>query len=73
MDVTEMADGDRYLLTSDGLDKHLLQQEIAQTLASGAPDEAAQRLIDMTLARGAADNVSVAVIDVHRSPATAAH
>jgi serine/threonine protein phosphatase PrpC len=73
MDVTEMTDGDRYLLTSDGLDKHLLQQEIAQTLASGAPEEAAQRLIDMTLARGAADNVSVAVIDVHRSPATAAH
>lgn len=73
MDVTEIADGDRYLLTSDGLDKHLLQQEIAQTLADGDPEQAAQRLIDMTLARGATDNVSVAVVDVQRMPAPARH
>lgn len=73
MDVAEMAGGDRYLLTSDGLDKHLLQQEIAQVLSSGTPDETAQRLIDMTLARGATDNVSVAVVDVQRTPAQTRH
>jgi serine/threonine protein phosphatase PrpC len=73
MDVTEMADGDRYLLTSDGLDKHLLQQEIAQALTGGTPEEVAQRLIDMTLARGATDNVSVAVVDVRGMPEAARH
>ncbi|MFO1436627.1 MAG: protein phosphatase 2C domain-containing protein [Gammaproteobacteria bacterium] len=68
MDLSEMAEGDRYLLSSDGLDKHVMQDEIANLLgAKGSPDEIAQKLIETTLQRGAADNVSVAVIDIQRA------
>jgi serine/threonine protein phosphatase PrpC len=68
MDLSEMAEGDRYLLSSDGLDKHVMQEEIANLLnANGTPDEIAQKLIEATLQRGAADNVSVAVIDIKRA------
>jgi serine/threonine protein phosphatase PrpC len=67
MDLSELVDRDRYLLSSDGLDKHVTQDEIAGILRDGTPDEASQRLIEVTLQRGAADNVSVAVIDVWRT------
>lgn len=65
MDLFELADGDRFLLCSDGLDKHLADAEIAAQLGGTEPAEAARRLVDLTLARGAVDNVSVCVVQVH--------
>jgi serine/threonine protein phosphatase PrpC len=70
MDAAEMAHGDRYLLCSDGLDKHLTHSEIAQILGRGDPDVAAQKLLDMTLERGAADNVTLTVVDISQARAT---
>ncbi|MGQ0659006.1 MAG: PP2C family protein-serine/threonine phosphatase [Chromatiales bacterium] len=65
LDVAELGDGDRYLLCSDGLDRHVTQPEITGILRSGDVRTAAQQLIELTLARGATDNVSLAVIDVN--------
>lgn len=64
MDLLELRHGDRYLLCSDGLDKHVADPEIARILGKGDPKASAQTLIDVTLSRGAIDNVTVSVIEV---------
>jgi len=64
VDIVELAAGDRFLLCSDGLDKHLKEQEIEDILGKGEPKEAAQTLVDVTLSRGAADNVTVSVVSI---------
>jgi serine/threonine protein phosphatase PrpC len=69
MDIQELQNGDRFLLCSDGLDKHIADPEIAQILAKPDLREAAQTLIDVTLSRGAIDNVTVSVIDIKRNSA----
>jgi serine/threonine protein phosphatase PrpC len=67
MDLLELQDGDCYLLCSDGLDKHLKDDEIAQQLLGEDPQIMARTLIDLTLARGAMDNVSVCVVKVTKN------
>lgn len=62
MDLLELADGDRYLLCSDGLDKHVKDPEIEQHLRGEDPEQVARALVDLTLSRGAIDNVSVCVV-----------
>ncbi len=53
------AAGDRWLLCSDGLTKHLHDAEIADLLAAaGTAREAVDALVEATLERGASDNVS---------------
>ena len=69
MDILELMHGDKYLLCSDGLDKHIADAEMAQILARNDPERAARALIDATLARGATDNVTVSVIEVERNQA----
>ena len=69
MDILELKHGDKYLLCSDGLDKHVADTEIARILAKADPDTAAKALIDATLARGATDNVTVSVIAVQANQA----
>lgn len=64
MDLIELKDNDRFLLCSDGLDKHLKDEEIARHLRDAEVETAARVLIDQTLARGAMDNVSVCVVKV---------
>lgn len=64
VDITHLEPGDRYLLCSDGLDKHLKNPEIQDILGNGEPQEAAQKLIDITLSRGAVDNVTVSVVSI---------
>ncbi len=64
LDMLEMRPGDRYLLCSDGLHKHVSDRELTNFLAKGSPAAVAHALIDITLARGATDNVTVAIIDV---------
>ncbi len=67
MDLLELHDEDRFLLCSDGLDKHLKDDEIAQQLLGDDPATVARSLIDLTLARGAMDNVSVCVVKVMKN------
>ncbi|RMF82473.1 MAG: Stp1/IreP family PP2C-type Ser/Thr phosphatase [Chloroflexi bacterium] len=61
--------GDRLVLCSDGLTRHVDAKEIAQAaLAEEDPAVSSQRLIDLTNSRGGEDNVSVIVISVERGP-----
>lgn len=64
MDMFELCAGDRFLLCSDGLDKHVHDPEIETLLQSGSPADAVRQLIDLTLERGAVDNVTVCVVEV---------
>jgi PPM family protein phosphatase len=57
--------GDRLVLCSDGLTRHVKPNEIAKlALADANPDIVSQNLIDLANARGGEDNVSVIVISV---------
>lgn len=57
--------GDRLVLCSDGLTRHVRPEEIARlALADPNPDGVSQALIDLANARGGEDNVSVIVISV---------
>jgi serine/threonine protein phosphatase PrpC len=60
----EVRPGDRFVLASDGLTRVVRDQELADELERGPPDEAADRLIDTVLARGAPDNVSLIIIRI---------
>lgn len=60
-----LADGDRFLLCSDGLYGALTQQRIAELLTLGTPEEATRGLIAAARAAGADDNVTVVVVDAH--------
>ncbi len=62
--------GDRYLLCSDGLYRHVTEQEIGEVLDGGTLFQAANTLLDLTLARGAMDNVTVVLIEFSRITAT---
>ncbi|MCY3785279.1 MAG: protein phosphatase 2C domain-containing protein [bacterium] len=61
----DAADGDRYLLASDGLTGELPDLDIAASLAAGeSPATAAARLVEDANARGGNDNITVVVADL---------
>ena len=62
IDIIDVLAGDRFILCSDGLDKHISDAEIEVEIQHGEPDEVATRLIELTLARGATDNVTVCAV-----------
>lgn len=63
--------GDRLVLCSDGLTRHVKPQEIADiALSDPNPDAASQKLVDLANARGGEDNVSVIVVSVEGDPTT---
>jgi protein phosphatase len=58
-------DGDRLVLCTDGLTRHVKPEEIAElVLAEDSASDASKRLIDLANERGGEDNVSVIVIQV---------
>lgn len=60
--------GDRIVLCSDGLTRHVTPEEIARlVLKDRNPEAATQRLIDLANRRGGEDNISVVVIMVDRN------
>jgi protein phosphatase len=60
--------GDRFVLCSDGLTRHVSPEEIAEVvLGTSNPAEATLDLIDLTNQRGGEDNVSVIVIAMQQS------
>ena len=63
-DIADIAPGDRFLLSSDGLDKHVSMSEIADGLRRLELPRCARHLINLTLERGAADNVSVCLVEI---------
>ena len=61
----DAADGDRYLLASDGLTRELPDFDIAAMLAADeSPGAAATRLVEEANDRGGNDNITVIVADV---------
>lgn len=56
--------GDRYLVCSDGLSSFVADDTIAEILATGTPDQAADTLVELALRAGAPDNVTLIVADV---------
>lgn len=62
MDHYQIQVGDTFLLCSDGLNKEVEEEEIAQLLARGENAQiSAQQLIDLALSRGARDNVTLVI------------
>ena len=64
VDMQEMEKGDRYLLCSDGLTKHIPDTDFEKILAKGDVEKKCNELIDLTLARGAKDNVTAVLVDI---------
>lgn len=69
--------GDMLVLCSDGLTKHVSDEEIGEIIAQQKPEEATDTLITLANERGGEDNISVAVIrywveETAVSPATSA-
>lgn len=57
--------GDRIVLCSDGLTRHVRSADIARlVLKADVPEEASQALIDLANKRGGEDNISVIVIQM---------
>jgi PPM family protein phosphatase len=57
--VEALRPGDRLLLCSDGLTRHVPDAEIASTLGRADLDGAASALVDLAKARGGEDNITV--------------
>jgi serine/threonine protein phosphatase PrpC len=64
MTVHEAHGGDRFMLCSDGLSDVVPHAALAEALATGEPQECADRLIALALDAGTRDNVTVIVADV---------
>ena len=58
----EIADGDTFLLCSDGLTEHVADDEILEAVATGGAQAACDALLALTLERGARDNVTVVIV-----------
>lgn len=59
--------GDKILMCSDGLTRHVADQEICDILGSEDLDTAANHLIQLANERGGQDNISAAIIDFGKS------
>lgn len=62
----DLEQGDRLLLCSDGLVRHVDDGEIAVMLLDEAPEVAAESLVRLARERGGEDNITVAI--VHNGP-----
>ncbi len=58
-----VAPGDRYLLCSDGLYRHMALPELASLLHRGTPSQVADNLVDMALDRGGHDNITGVIVE----------
>ncbi|MBS0014635.1 MAG: serine/threonine-protein phosphatase [Desulfobacterales bacterium] len=56
--------GDRLMLCSDGLTRHLSDRHIQTALESGIPRQTVEVLIDQALRAGGKDNVTVIIMDI---------
>jgi PPM family protein phosphatase len=63
--IVPLADGDRFLLCSDGISEYVPENEVGEVLSKqSSPARAAQRLIDLALERGGGDNATAVVVRV---------
>ncbi len=63
--VVPLADGDRFLLCSDGISEYVPEAEVGTVLTTQpSPARAAQKLIELALERGGGDNATAVVVRV---------
>lgn len=62
----DLADGDAFLLCSDGLYREVRDPEIEAALTRSDPRQACDRLVELALERGARDNVTVVAVRFHQ-------
>jgi serine/threonine protein phosphatase PrpC len=60
----EANQGDRFLVASDGLTKHIKEDELQKIWKSTATKDLAQHLVDLCNERGGNDNITVIAIEV---------
>ncbi|HEX4477944.1 MAG TPA: protein phosphatase 2C domain-containing protein [Polyangiaceae bacterium] len=63
--IVELAEGDSFLLCSDGLHGYLRQDEIP-SLTSGGGQPSVRRLIDLANSRGGKDNITAVLVEVQQ-------
>jgi protein phosphatase len=61
-DAIEVADGDVFLLCSDGLSNELSDDEIVAVLTSAQRENVSEELVELALARGGRDNITAVVV-----------
>ncbi|WP_455204789.1 PP2C family protein-serine/threonine phosphatase [Kaarinaea lacus] len=66
VDIDQARPGDKFLLCSDGLYKHVSEAEIGDILKQDNLTTICQNLVDLTLKRGATDNVTIVVIQAEK-------
>ena len=70
--IVPLADGDRFLLCSDGITEYLTEPEIGEVLCKQpSPARAAQKLVEIALERGGGDNATALVVRVLEAGETA--
>lgn len=63
--VVPLADGDRFMLCSDGISEYVQEHEVGEVLSKQpSPARAAQKLVELALDRGGSDNATAIVIRV---------
>jgi protein phosphatase len=61
-DAIEVADGDIFLLCSDGLSNEVGEEDMLAVLSKAACSNACEELVDLALARGGRDNITAVVV-----------
>lgn len=72
-ETIEVADGDIFLLCSDGVSNEVTEQEMRAALVTGNCPQAVEELVDIALKRGGRDNISAVVAradDLHSNDKT---
>jgi PPM family protein phosphatase len=70
--IVPVADGDRFLLCSDGVTEYVEEAEIGEVLTKmPSPARSAQRLVELALERGGSDNATALVVRVLEAGETA--
>jgi serine/threonine protein phosphatase PrpC len=64
----ELTAGEQIVLCSDGLTRHVADDEIAKIIGDRPPDEASEMLVQLANDRGGEDNISVIVLQVEALP-----
>lgn len=68
----ELTKGEQLVLCSDGLTRHVADDEIAKIISDRPPEEASEILVQLANDRGGEDNISVAILQVEALPDQAA-
>jgi len=63
-DLYEVRPGDRFLLCTDGLTRHLSDADLARFLGHNSPNATCNAMLTLALERGGSDNTTAVVVDV---------